>query len=1033
MTTLQRIAAAAVRRPLAVTLAVSALALAGGVLALRLEPSVDAGTLVDRGSSTFRATADYHKRFGDDAVYVLVRERLTDLVLTQDLGRLLGLEGCISGNLPRGAAPVGGPRGPCAAFARRGHKLVRVVYGPATFLNEAVRQVQDQFGEQQRDEQAREARAGADARRLAAARHRGAAAQARAAAEARQLVQAQFLRDTIRLALRYGIRSVPRLDDPEFVSAVVFDAARGAGVPKARFAYLFPNAGNALVQVRLRPELNAAERGRAIALIRRASAMKEFRLTRGGRYTVTGAPVVLAGLTGTITHSIVLLLVAALLVMTATLALVFRGRPRLLPLAAALAAAGLTFGGMRLSGATLTMASIAVLPVLIGLCVDYAIQLQSRFEEERARSPGAAAQAARRAAAAGAPSIAAAGLATAAGFLVVVLSPVPMVRSFGVLLVLGMVVGFACALSAGFAAMVLCADRRSGWAGAGTWLVAAARGAGEQVAAAGRGARDLLVGDPRHAGAGVAEHVLRRRAAAFGVDVALLAGLAALLDALALSAPEVIVGTTLAALAHLAVIQGRTGQTAGKLLTGVRNVDDAGRPPGLRCALVRLAAVGPDLLGVVALPCMLRSPRRRRLGDRWAQTTVVLDPRDLHERVRAAGAGAIAGVTRAARGAARRPERVLAVALAAALAGLLVDTQASVVSDVQRLVPQDARSLRDLDTLQRATGVSGEIDVTVAARDVTDPPIVAWMAGYQHRLLSRYGYRPTRGCGKAELCPALSLPDLFASTPAGGDRQRVRALLDAIPPYFSQAVITRDRTVATMAFGIRLMALDRQQAVIDEMRRRLHPPRGVTARLAGLPVLAAQANRDVSAQWRRLLTLVVGLAAVALALLAVFRRAQRALVPLVPIALASGWSALVLFALRVPLNPMSVTLGALVIAISTEFSVLLAERYREERGAGHGPEAALERTYASTGRAVLASGATAIAGFAVLVVSDIRMLRDFGFVTVIDLAVSLVGVMVLLPAVLQLAERGELTRLPARAWRRLARAVVGERRARTAA
>ena len=36
----------------------------------------------------------------------------------------------------------------------------------------------------------------------------------------------------------------------------------------------------------------------------------------------------------------------------------------------------------------------------------------------------------------------------------------------------------------------------------------------------------------------------------------------------------------------------------------------------------------------------------------------------------------------------------------------------------------------------------------------------------------------------------------------------------------------------------------------------------------------------------------------------------------------------------VPLNPMSATLGALVIAIATEFSVLLAARYEEERGGG---------------------------------------------------------------------------------------------------
>ena len=53
---------------------------------------------------------------------------------------------------------------------------------------------------------------------------------------------------------------------------------------------------------------------------------------------------------------------------------------------------------------------------------------------------------------------------------------------------------------------------------------------------------------------------------------------------------------------------------------------------------------------------------------------------------------------------------------------------------------------------------------------------------------------------------------------------------------------------------------------------------------------------------------------------------------------------------------------------------------------------------------MLASGATAIAGFAALVASDIRMLRDFGIVTVVDLTVSLLGVMLVLPAALVWAE-----------------------------
>ncbi|MGI8624307.1 MAG: MMPL family transporter, partial [Solirubrobacteraceae bacterium] len=347
---------------------------------------------------------------------------------------------------------------------------------------------------------------------------------------------------------------------------------------------------------------------------------------------------------------------------------------------------------------------------------------------------------------------------------------------------------------------------------------------------------------------------------------------------------------------------------------------------------------------------------------------------------------------------------VLAAGALLAIAGWAVDSRTSVVSDIRQLVPRDLPAVQDIFGLQDTTNIAGEVDVLVEAADLTDPSVLAWMRDYQARLNKRFGYTPANGCGEAELCPALSLTDLFRTPDASADQARVRALLDTVPPYFSRAVITPDRRSAVLSFGIKLLSLERQQQVLDVMREELDPPAGVTARLAGLPVLGAQANAALSSPLRRLGTLLAGLLVVALALLAVYRRWERAWAPLVPIALATGWSALVLWATHIPLNPMSATLGALVIAISTEFSVLLVARFAEERDAGLAVPAALHRTYASTGAAVLASGVTAIAGFAVLAFSDVQMLKDFGRVTVVDLSVSLLGVLAVLPAVLTLAE-----------------------------
>ncbi|MEA2185114.1 MAG: uncharacterized protein QOK16_125 [Solirubrobacteraceae bacterium] len=856
---LHRAAALAARRPALVLVVIAALALAGIALAVQLKPDAGIDTLVGTRSEAYGATTTMRQRFGDDPIIVLVRGDLTKLLLTQDLERLLALEGCISGNLPAGATPPGGANGPCGRLAAT--KPVKVVFGPGTFINEAVRQLGAGFVRRLR-QNAAQAGAAAAAARSAALRHGLSRSEAgRRARSARAAVAQRFQEEVLELAVRYGLRAVPRIDDPNFVSTLVFDQAKPAGTPKRRFAYLFPTKRAALVQVRLKAGLSEARRNDAIALVREAVALASLKPRNGATYTVTGAPVVVSDLTDSITGSMLTLLIVALLVMAGTLALVFRGRPRLLPLAIALAAAALTFGAMSLTGAPLTMASIAVLPILIGLAVDYAIQVQSRVSEEQGEGKAiGAAPAARRAALLGAPAIAAAAAATAAGFAALALSPVPMVRGFGILLVVGIAIAFACALMAGTAALVL----------------------GERAA-------------PPAALARVGKRLARHRAT----------------DAISASEPA------------------------------------------------------------------------------------------LRERALALRAGRVLAL------ATRHPARVLAVGLVIAAAGWGLDTQTRVESDIQRLVPQDLPALRDLDALQRSSGVGGEVDVLIEGADLTRPRVLAWMIGYQSAVLKQHRYSTKRGCGEAEICPAFSLPDLFTTQSARKDAAGIDALLDAVPPYFSQSVITADRKTATLAFGLRLMTLERQKRVIDDLRARLRHGRlaGVRAALAGLPVLAADANAEVASNGRRMLTLLAGLFAVAIVLLVALRGIARALLPLVPIALATGWSAFVLFALRVPLNPMSVTLGALVIAISTEFSVLLSERYRQERGLGHDPREALARTYRSTGAAVLASGTTAIAGFAVLVVSDIRMLRDFGFVTVIDLTVSLLGVLVVLPAVLLLAEQ----------------------------
>ncbi|MGH2956218.1 MAG: efflux RND transporter permease subunit [Solirubrobacterales bacterium] len=869
----ERVAAAAVRWPWLLIAVIVVLTGAGIFAATRLETSAGTDTLVARGSEEFQATERFHEDFGDEPVIVLVRQDLRRLVLSQDLQSLFELETCLAGGTELAETLPRREKTPLPAVCDRIAELrpSQAVFGPATFLYLSVAGIQQALQGQIGSATQAAQRAGKRAREQAAAEGASEAEQEQAATEAAQQVLGSFQGQLAQLALRYGITRPPQLDDPEFISKVVFDETQPPGTPKERFGYLFPGRDAAQIIVRLRPDLSEEERHEAIDLFREATSDSRFRISQGD-YVVTGAPVVVDAGARELRKQLLLLLGIAGLVMALTLLLVLPPPLRLLPLGVAVAAGGITLGLVQLFGGSLTVGAIAMLPVLVGLAVDYAIQFQARFGEARAEgtAPGrAVAVAATR----GGPVIGAACLATVAGFAVFALAPSPLVRSFGLLLVIGISLAFVVAITGALAALGL-----SGW-------------------------RDRAAGSAAGAGSGA---VGRWR--------------------------------------------GRVG--------------------------ARLRSLGTSAVAV-----------------------------------------AIA-----------RPGRVLAAGLVLACCGWVASAGTEVETDIRELAPPDMRELEDLNALEDASGISGDVNVVIRADDPTDPEVIGWARAFQQRVLERHGYEGEEAsCREAQICPAVSLTDFFS----GGGQQtqeEVRALVEALPPFISQVVITRDPETgeigdtADVAFGIRVQSLADQHELIEDVRAQIDPPgvpgppEGTEVELAGLPVIAAEANADLSrSRWWLPLA---GLAAVALVLAGIYRSARRALVPLVPVLLATGWSGLVVAALGVSLNPMTATLGALVIAIATEFSVILSARYEGERDEGRSVGEALRQTYLRTGPAVLASGITAIAGFAVLAIAGLPLLdelglisvapvlRDFGLVTVADLGAALIGVMLVLPAAIVWAEEG---------------------------
>jgi uncharacterized protein len=97
---------------------------------------------------------------------------------------------------------------------------------------------------------------------------------------------------------------------------------------------------------------------------------------------VTGKPVLDTALHAEMKDSMKKMIALALVLMLLVLSMVFRVRWRIMALPMVLLGVAATLGLMGYLSVPMTMVSMAVFPILIGLGVDYAIQFQNRYEEE---------------------------------------------------------------------------------------------------------------------------------------------------------------------------------------------------------------------------------------------------------------------------------------------------------------------------------------------------------------------------------------------------------------------------------------------------------------------------------------------------------------------------------------------------------------------------------------------------------------------------------------------------------------------------
>ena len=207
-----------------------------------------------------------------------------------------------------------------------------------------------------------------------------------------------------------------------------------SSLPESTRSQLVPSNVLTLVQIQLAPRLS--ENVQKSVLDNVASIIDKSNPPPGVKVETSGTPAFTQQMTEGLTSNMGILIGGAMVLMIITMGILFSYvRYRLMPVILVGIGLVISLGLMGIAGIGLNMAVIGAFPVLIGLGIDYAIQFHARFDEEIRK--GSIEDAVFMTVTRTGPAVMYAMLATCMGFLAMFVSEVPMIRSFGLVAIIG--------------------------------------------------------------------------------------------------------------------------------------------------------------------------------------------------------------------------------------------------------------------------------------------------------------------------------------------------------------------------------------------------------------------------------------------------------------------------------------------------------------------------------------------------------------------------------------------------------------------
>ncbi|WP_276207850.1 MMPL family transporter [Virgibacillus sp. YIM 98842] len=341
---------------------------------------------------------------------------------------------------------------------------------------------------------------------------------------------------------------------------------------------------------------------------------------------------------------------------------------------------------------------------------------------------------------------------------------------------------------------------------------------------------------------------------------------------------------------------------------------------------------------------------------------------------------------------------IIPLALLTAAFGIWIDVDAAAETDVESFMPQDLQALEDIHKLRDIVGTTEQLSIVYEGEEFISDEVLLWVDELTESLPEEFSDTVADTKSITDIVKQMNDGELPES------EEFYEQLID-IPEDQLKLFLNESETKGVITLGIIKMEAVDLELFIDELAIYLEENEtdAVDTTITGKAVLDVEMMQGLTTGRYQMTLLGMGL--VFLSLFIIYRHPVKAFIPLLPILFIVGWSGLIMYCFDISYTPLTATLGALIIGIGTEFTVLSMERFYEEKKKGHKSIHAIQTTNKTIGKAVFASALTTIGGFSALLASDFVILNNFGIMTLINISLALFSTVVILPSVLIILDR----------------------------